>query len=231
MLRALPRIRRDPLEFLTHAAQTYGDVVEFPIPGQRVFFANHPDAVKQVLQTEHRTHDRATVQYQSLSLVTGNGLLTSDGELWRKERRLMQPAFHRAVLDQFVEHVDIAVDRLLASWARKRDGDVVDVDDAMMRTALEAVGRSLFSHDLSGEAGELVQAVLKALEYDTPGFERYIIASPDSVMTRLNDELVAEVFPGVETRGDLANTNTLLSIEKAKRMLGYSPEHSWRNHV
>jgi hypothetical protein len=50
-------------------------------------------------------------------------------------------------------------------------------------------------------------------------------------MSRLNSELVAEVFPGVETRGDLANTNTLLSIEKAKRMLGYSPEHSWRNHV
>jgi len=164
MLRALPRIRKDPLTFLSESAATYGDVVEFPIPGQRVFFANHPDAVKQVLQTEHRTHDRATVQYQSLALVTGNGLLTSDGELWRKERRLMQPAFHRAVLDQFVEHIDIAVDRLLASWARKRDGEIVDVDQAMMRTALEAVGRSLFSHDLSGEAGELVQAVLKALD-------------------------------------------------------------------
>ena len=202
MLRALPRIRRDPLEFLTQAAQTYGDVVEFPIPGQQVFFANHPDAVKQVLQTEHRTHDRATVQYQSLSLVTGNGLLTSDGELWRKERRLMQPAFHRAVLDQFVEHIDIAVDRLLASWARKRDGDVVDVDDAMMRTALEAVGRSLFSHDLSGEAGELVQAVLKAL---------------DVVVARARSPLAAPLsWP---TLGNIALKNSLRTLDRTVEVM------------
>ena len=164
MLRALPRIRSDALGFLRESADRYGDLVEFPIPGQKMFFANHPDAVKQLLQTEHRTHDRQTVQYKSLSLITGNGLLTSDGELWKRQRRLMQPAFHRAVLDHFVEHIDVAVDRLVASWSPLPPGAEVDVDEAMMRTALEAVGRSLFSHDLSGEASELVRAVLRALD-------------------------------------------------------------------
>ena len=62
MLRALPRIRSDALGFLRESADRYGDLVEFPIPGQKMFFANHPDAVKQLLQTEHRTHDRQTVR-------------------------------------------------------------------------------------------------------------------------------------------------------------------------
>jgi len=197
MLRAFPQIRRDPLNFLRDCSERYGDIVEFPIPGQHAFFANHPDAVQQILQAEHRTHDRATVQYRTLSLVTGNGLLTSDGELWKRQRRLMQPAFHRGILDSFVEHIDIALDRLLASWATQRDGDVVDVDDAMMRTALEAVGRSLFSHDLSGDARELVDAVLKAL---------------DVVVSRARSPLSAPL--GWPTPGNLALRRSLRTLDR-----------------
>ncbi|MFX7052464.1 hypothetical protein ABTH91_20735, partial [Acinetobacter baumannii] len=62
------------------------------------------------------------------------------------------------------------------------------------------------------------------------GFDRFIIAAADTVMTRPDAELVAEVFPDVETRGDLSGTETLLSIEKARRLLGYEPQHSWRDH-
>jgi UDP-glucose 4-epimerase len=79
------------------------------------------------------------------------------------------------------------------------------------------------------DARDGAQAVLKALEWQHTGFDRFIIASPDTVMSRTNAELVAEVFPGVETRGDLDNTNTLLSIDKARRVLGYDPKHSWRD--
>jgi UDP-glucose 4-epimerase len=73
------------------------------------------------------------------------------------------------------------------------------------------------------------QAVEKALELDSPGFDRFIIASPDSVMTRSNAELLDEVFPGVERRGDIGEHTTLLSIDKARRVLGYAPEFSWRD--
>ncbi len=73
------------------------------------------------------------------------------------------------------------------------------------------------------------QAVEKALALDAPGFDRFIIASPDSVMTRPNAELLDEVFPGVERRGEIGDHTTLLSIEKARRLLGYAPEFSWRD--
>jgi nucleoside-diphosphate-sugar epimerase len=72
------------------------------------------------------------------------------------------------------------------------------------------------------------QAVLKALELDTRGFDRFIIAAADTVMSRSNAELVAEVFPGVRVTRDLGEHDTMLSIEKARRILGYHPRHSWR---
>lgn len=75
------------------------------------------------------------------------------------------------------------------------------------------------------------QAVSRALAAARPGFERYIIAAADTVMSRPNAELVAEVFPDVPVRGDLGVHDTMLSIEKARRMLGYEPRHSWRDEV
>ena len=81
------------------------------------------------------------------------------------------------------------------------------------------------------DARDGAQAVLKAIQRGQrePGFERYIIAAADTVMTRPNAELVGEVFPGVELRGDLGVNTTLLSIEKARRLLGFEPEYSWRS--
>ena len=75
------------------------------------------------------------------------------------------------------------------------------------------------------------QAVSLALENARPGFDRFIIAAADTVMSRSNAELVAEVFPGVEVRGDLGENDTLLSIDKARRVLGFEPRHSWRDEV
>ena len=75
------------------------------------------------------------------------------------------------------------------------------------------------------------QAVEKALGWNGKGFERFIIAAADTVMSRSNAELVAEVFPDTPTRGELGENTTLLSISKARRVLGYDPRHSWRDEV
>ncbi|WJS90272.1 NAD-dependent epimerase/dehydratase family protein [Microbacterium testaceum] len=79
------------------------------------------------------------------------------------------------------------------------------------------------------DARDGAQAVERALETAPAGFDTFIIAAADTVMTRPNAELVAEVFPGVATRGDLGENTTLLSIDKARRLLGYDPRHSWRD--
>lgn len=81
------------------------------------------------------------------------------------------------------------------------------------------------------DARDGAQAVERALEAAPPGFETYIIAAADTVMSRPNAELVAEVFPGAPVNGDLGEHDTLLSIDKARRLLGFDPQHSWRDHV
>jgi nucleoside-diphosphate-sugar epimerase len=79
------------------------------------------------------------------------------------------------------------------------------------------------------DARDGAQAVLRALELGAPGFEVFIIAAADTVMTRSNESLVAEVFPAVEVRGELGMHDTMLSIAKARRVLGYEPQYSWRD--
>lgn len=75
------------------------------------------------------------------------------------------------------------------------------------------------------------QAVRRALAHDRPGVEVFIIANADTVMSRPSAELAAEVYPGVEVRKELDEHETMLSIDKARRVLGYEPEHSWRDEV
>jgi UDP-glucose 4-epimerase len=73
------------------------------------------------------------------------------------------------------------------------------------------------------------RAVLRAVENGVPGFEPYIIASPDSVMSRSTASLAAEVFPGVPFKTEVDATGSLYSTEKARRLLGFDPQHSWRD--
>jgi nucleoside-diphosphate-sugar epimerase len=81
------------------------------------------------------------------------------------------------------------------------------------------------------DARDGAQAVRLALEHQGTGCEVFIIANADTVMSRPNAELVAEVFPGVPVHGELGEHDSLLSIAKARRVLGYRPRHSWRDHV
>ena len=81
------------------------------------------------------------------------------------------------------------------------------------------------------DARDGAQAVRRSIEAEFKGFEAFIIANADTVMSRSNASLLAEVFPGVPVKGQISNNGTLLSIDKAKRLLGYVPQFSWRNEV
>ena len=81
------------------------------------------------------------------------------------------------------------------------------------------------------DARDGAQAVRRGVEAEFKGFEPFIIANADTVMTRSNVSLMAEVFPSVPHKSTLSPNGTLLSIDKAKRLLDYNPQHSWRNHV
>jgi len=164
MLRAFSAIRTDPLQYLVSVWREYGDVVQFPIPRPPSYLVNDPDGVRRVLVTNARNYGKSTIQYRSLSLVTGEGLLVADTAAWRRDRPLVQPAFHHETLEGIVAHVDGATQRIFRDWERLPAGAVVDVDTAMMTAALEVVGHALFGTDLSADAHRLAEATLSALE-------------------------------------------------------------------
>jgi cytochrome P450 len=164
MARAVLRIRRNPMMFLTDTWQEFGDVVQFPIPVPPTYLVNDPHGVRQVLISNSRNYDKETIQYRSLSLVTGEGLLTAPMNVWRRQRPLVQPAFHHETLTDVVSHVGRAAHRMFESWERRGDEVLVDVDEAMMHVALEIVGHALFGTDLSQDADVLASATLEALE-------------------------------------------------------------------
>jgi cytochrome P450 len=163
MLRSIGAIRRDPLAFLAAMQAAHGDVLQLPLPVPPTYLVTDPDAVRRVLVTNAKSYGKRTLQYTTLALVTGEGLLTADTEAWRPQRRIIQPAFHRASLELVAGHVRSGVDRLVERWSRDA-GQVVDVDAAMMRLALEVVGSSLFGSDLSHDAERLADATLAALD-------------------------------------------------------------------
>jgi nucleoside-diphosphate-sugar epimerase len=113
-----------------------------------------------------------------------------------------------------------------------RFSNVMEIDDYTRFPSFDS-DPTLRSWNLWGyiDARDGAQAVRLALEHDFAGTDVFIIANADTVMTRPSAELAGEVFPGVPVTRALEANETLLSIEKARRVLGYQPEHSWRDHV
>ncbi|MEU0153251.1 NAD-dependent epimerase/dehydratase family protein [Micromonospora fulviviridis] len=113
-----------------------------------------------------------------------------------------------------------------------RFSNVMDVEDYASFPSFDADPR-LRRWNLWGyiDARDGAQAVERALANGRPGADVFIIANADTVMSRSSADLMAEVYPGVEIRRELGEHETLLSIDKARRVLGYEPRHSWRDHV
>jgi cytochrome P450 len=139
---------RDPLAFLLRTARTCGDVVLLSMAGIDIWMLSHPDQLEQVLVTDakHFVKDRTT---HELSRVAGNGLLTSEGDFWRRQRRLAQPAFHRERIAGYAASMVAAAERATSSW---RPGDERDAHADMMRLTLEIVAKTLFGSDVTSDA-------------------------------------------------------------------------------
>ena len=200
MVRDLLAIRRDPLAYLEGVVARFGDLVAFPLPRTPVLLVNDPAGARRVLVENARAYSKATIQYGALSLVTGGGLLTSDGEAWRRRRRIAQPAFHHGTLDTVAEQAVAAAERVTAGWRDVPDGSVVDVDAACMQATLEVVGRTLFDADLAAQGERIVGAVHDALAVVV---QRARTPQPSWLPTAANRRLARAVATLDRTCGDV----------------------------
>src|SRR5450631_135166 len=143
--------RREPLKFLTAAAREYGDIVGLRFLHFRTYLISHPDYIEDVLVNHPRKFVKGRVLRANKRLF-GNGLLTSEGDFWLRQRRLAQPAFHRGRVGSYADTMVRYTERLIADW---KSGEERNVHAEMMRLTLQIVAKTLFDADVEGEAARV----------------------------------------------------------------------------
>jgi len=156
--RYLRTLQRDPIPFFQKLAGEYGDASQFHVGPQQIFFFNHPDLIRELLVTQHRAFHKSRVLQRS-KIIFGEGLLTSEEEVHRRQRRLVQPAFHR---ERIARYAEVMIER--SSKLTWRDGDVVDVHLEMMRLTLSVVAKTLFDAEVDEEADEIGAALTSLVD-------------------------------------------------------------------
>ncbi len=185
LLGVLPDFRRDPLGLCLNTARQYGDVVRLRFAWNNIYFFNHPDHTQHVLQENNRNYKRPTVSNDLFKLASGENLFTSDGDYWLRQRRLMQPAFHRQRIAAFGTLMTETTLAMLDRWRAVPSGQPLDIEQEMMRLTLSIVGQALFSVDLSDDASAFGQAFTTSAEYLTYRMSTLLVA-PLFIPTRRN---------------------------------------------
>ena len=152
--------QRDPLGFLTRLARRYGDVAQFRVGPQRAFLLSEPELIRDLLVTHHERFHKGRALQRAKRLL-GEGLLTSEEEFHRRQRRLAQPAFHRQRINAYGAQMVEYAERTSERW---RDGQTLDVAHEMMRLTLAIVGKTLFDADVESEADEVGEALTDVME-------------------------------------------------------------------
>jgi cytochrome P450 len=173
----------NPLDFFTGLARTYGDVSSYRMAGEQLFLVNEPRLIRDVLVTHNRNFTKSRGLERSKRLL-GQGLLTSEGAMHLRQRRLMQPAFHR---DRVAGYADLMVgfaDRMRRSWA---DGTTLDISREMNRLTLLIVGKTLFDVDVEDQAaavGDALTAVMASFWMTMMPFAELIERLPVPTLRR-----------------------------------------------
>ena len=156
--------RKRPLDLYLGSMLTYGDVVRFRMGPFTVQLVSDSELVKQILQDRVTRYPKGRM-YEVLEPVLGKGLLTNDGESWRQQRKLAQPAFHRQRLIGFANTMVQETQKMLDGWSSAaRSGQSFDVAQEMMHLTLSIVGLTLFSRDVSGDSNEVGGAVTRTIQ-------------------------------------------------------------------
>jgi len=153
-------LNNNPLEYFTKIAREYGDVAGLRVLNFKTIFINQPGLIEEVLVTNARKYSKGKV-LRANRHVFGEGLLTSEGDFWLRQRRLAQPAFHRARIASYAATMVEYTQRMLDGW---RDGEERDVHREMMRLTLQIVGKTLFDADVESDAQEVGKSLELLLE-------------------------------------------------------------------
>ncbi|HVC08877.1 MAG TPA: cytochrome P450 [Elusimicrobiota bacterium] len=166
LLGSLAPLRDDPLGFFLRSAEESGDVVRFRAFHRTGFIFRHPDHIQHVLVDNHRNYNKQSRGFKAISQFLGNGLLTSEGSFWLRQRRLMQPAFHRERIARLSRVMSEEALACAGRWEDKaRSGEEFNAASEMMRLTLRVVSRSMFGAEISGGEETVERSMAVILKY------------------------------------------------------------------
>jgi len=180
-------LNENPLEFFSGLARDYGDVAGIRVVNFRSIFINHPSAIEEVLVGHPRRYVKGRV-LRANRHVFGEGLLTSEGDFWLRQRRLVQPAFHRPRIAAYAETMVQYTQRMLETW---RAGEQRDVHREMTRLTLQIVAKTLFNANVAGDAQDVGKSLEQLLELGAD-FRRTLLV-PHWVPTPANLRIKREI--------------------------------------
>ena len=195
----------DPLGFVEERFERYGDVYYAPSKSGGLYVLKHPDHLRELLSTQATKFRKEHTAFEQLGKVLGEGLLTSDGDVWKRQRRLVQPAFARTRLAGYAETMVDEARRSLAalsSGAARSGGDIHEMSHEMMELTLRVVSRTLFGHDASGDV-DAVGAAMRTLQgsLGTPDvIPKWLPSPPRRAIERAVASLDRVVFGLIEER-------------------------------
>src|SRR5687768_1340055 len=172
-----PRWNADAMGLLTTCAREFGDVVPIRLGPVRFVVLSHPELVEEVLVTKHRSFSKGSSHRLTRSLL-GNGLLSSEGDVWRRQRRLAQPAFHHRRIAAYAATMVEYTRDALGAW---RDGDTRELHAEMQRLTLAIAAKTLFDVDVRGDAADFGGALAAALERFDGRTSTFVLMLPTSV--------------------------------------------------
>jgi len=212
-------IQRDPLGVFLEGARQCGPVVHYRFVVWHVYTVNHPDGAKRILQDNNRNYNKDVFDYSLLKGLLGNGLLTSDGESWLRQRRLMQPAFHRQRIAGFAALMTDETETMLAGWeGLRKNGDLLDVSAAMMRLTLRIVCRALFSTDIEREediiGAAFTEVNRRITNYSYFPFPPLFVPTPGNRKIVASSRALRQIVDGIVSRRrqDSIDHDDLLSM-------------------
>jgi cytochrome P450 len=168
LIRNTFRLLRTPLEFTLACARAGGDVVDMNVRLMTIYLVSHPDLIEQVLVTKAKIFQK-DIGTKSLDRVLGQGLLTSEGDFWKRQRRLAQPAFHRDRVNAYGAAMVEYTERMLDGW---RGGEERNVHEDMMVLTRQIVAKTLFDADVrvkDSHIDEAFKAVVQRFQDAPPG--------------------------------------------------------------
>ncbi|HEY8157904.1 MAG TPA: cytochrome P450 [Methylobacter sp.] len=167
LLGNLRQMKANPFQALCNWQRDYGDLASFSLATRHFYLISHPKLIEQALikQSDIFVKMYDPKKPTGLALVLGQGLVTSQGELWQKQRRLMQPVFQRSNLASLHSQIVTAGSHLLARWRLLGDGAQVNLADEMMQVTLEVITQTMFSTSVLDKIERIAPALDMLLRY------------------------------------------------------------------